>query len=126
MLCEITKIGFCRGPYTLKSRTAQASADQPTRHVRAKSSIRSAAAMTLSAGLLIRVASSRARATYSLVLVRHWCVIWGAPDIRAGKREVIQGVRKVLSQGFIRVGIAWLINSGRDKDLPLRSSRQHV
>ena len=38
--------------------------DQPTRRKRAKSSTRSAAAATLSAGLVIRVAISRARVTY--------------------------------------------------------------
>ena len=38
---------------------------QPTRRVRAKFSNRSAAVVTLSAGLVIRVAISRARATYS-------------------------------------------------------------
>jgi hypothetical protein len=51
---------------------------------------------------------------------------WGRSDIRAGERGVIQGVRKVLSQSRIRVGMARLISSDRNKDLSRRSSREHV
>ena len=45
--------------------------DQPTRLKPAKFSTKSAAAATLSAGLVIRVASSRARATYCGARIRH-------------------------------------------------------
>ena len=56
----MTRLASCRRG-RCRSARRRAFADQPTRLRRAKFSTRSAAAATLSAGLVIRVASSRAR-----------------------------------------------------------------
>jgi FkbM family methyltransferase len=62
--CAVTRVSApCRCGRRRSSRRP-AFADQPTHRKRTKFSTRSAAAATLSAGLVIRVAISRARATY--------------------------------------------------------------